>query len=152
MRNEYINASLIRRLLAIFYDLLLLLGVLFAVSACAVAFNKGEAVSHPAYYLALIATSFVFFGGFWIHGGQTLGMRTWKIKIITVTGNKVTWKHAAIRFCAAAVAIIPAGIGLFWMLFDSENLTWHDRLSATRLISLKVPKKDSQASVNEVVT
>ena len=143
MQNEYINASLVRRLLAIFYDLLLLLGVLFAVSACAVAFNKGEAVSHPAYYLVLIATAFVFFGGFWTHGGQTLGMRTWKIKIITDNGNKVTWKHAAIRFCAATLALIPAGIGFLWMLIDSERLAWHDRLSATRLISLKAPKKET---------
>jgi len=152
MDKKFINASLIRRLLALFYDLLLLLGVLFAVSACAVAVNKGEAVTHPAYYLALIGTTFVFFGGFWTHGGQTLGMRTWKIKIITDNGNKVTWKQAAIRFCAAAVAFIPAGIGLLWMLIDSERLAWHDRLSATRLISLKTPKKDAQTSVKDAVT
>ena len=152
MQKKYITASLIRRLLATFYDLLLLLGVLFTVSACAVAINKGEAVNHPAYYLVLIATTFVFFGGFWTNGGQTLGMRTWKIKIITDSGDKVTWKHAAIRFCAAAVAYIPAGIGLLWMLFDSERLAWHDRLSATRLISLKVPKKDRQASVKDTDT
>jgi len=146
MQKKYVTASLIRRLLAIFYDLLLLLGVLFAVSACAVALNKGESVSHPAYYLVLIATTFVFFGGFWTHGGQTLGMRTWKIKIIADNGNKVTWKQAAVRFCAAAVALIPVGIGFLWMLIDSERLAWHDRLSATRLISLKVPKKDAKAS------
>jgi len=142
MQNKPIAASLIRRLLAIFYDLLLLLGVLFAVSAFAVALNKGEAVTHPAYYLALLVTAFVFFGGFWTHGGQTLGMRTWKIKIIADEGDKVTWKQSAIRFVSAALALLPAGIGFIWMLFDSERLTWHDRLSATRLISLKVKKKD----------
>jgi len=152
MQKKYVTASLIRRLLAIFYDLLLLLGVLFAVSACAVALNKGEAVDHPAYYLVLIATTFVFFGGFWTNGGQTLGMRTWKIKIVADNAKKVTWKHAAIRFCAAALALIPVGIGLLWMLFDSERLAWHDRLSATRLISLKVPKKDVQASVKDAIT
>ena len=116
MQKKYVTASLIRRLLAIFYDLLLLLGVLFAVSACAVALNKGEAVDHPAYYLVLIATTFVFFGGFWTNGGQTLGMRTWKIKIVADNAKKVTWKHAAIRFCAAALALIPVGIGLLLSL------------------------------------
>jgi len=152
MQKKYVTASLIRRLLAIFYDLLLLLGVLFAVSACAVALNKGESVSHPAYYLALIVTTFLFFGGFWTHGGQTLGMRTWKIKIISDNGNKVTWRQAAMRFCAAVVALIPIGIGFLWMLIDSERLAWHDRWSTTRLISLKVSKKDTQASAEDALT
>ena len=140
MKNPPV-ASLTRRLLAIFYDFLLLLGVLFAVSAVAVAINRGQAVTHPLYYLALIATAFVFYGWFWTHGGQTLGMRTWKIKIVTNNGDKVTWKQSAIRFVAAAVAFLPAGIGLLWMLFDSNRLAWHDKMSSTRLISLKSSKK-----------
>lgn len=140
MQNKPV-ASLSRRLLAIFYDFLLLLGILFTVSACAVAINRGEAVTHPLYYLALLATTFVFYGWFWTHGGQTLGMRTWKIQIITDNGEKITWKRSAIRFAAAILALLPAGIGLLWMLFDSERLAWHDKMSSTRLISLKIPKK-----------
>ena len=136
-------ASLTRRLLAIFYDFLLLLGVLFTVSACAVALNRGEAVTHPLYYLILVATTFVFYGWFWTHGGQTLGMRTWKIQLVTDQGENLNWKRSAIRFAAAALAFIPAGIGLLWMLFDSERLAWHDKLSATRLISLKNSKMNA---------
>ena len=134
-------SSLTRRLMAMFYDFLLLLGVLFAVSACAVAINHGQAVTHPVYYLTLLATTFVFYGWFWTHGGQTLGMRTWKVQIITDKGEDVAWKQAAVRFAAAIVALLPAGIGLLWMLFDRDKLAWHDKLSATRLISLKVDKK-----------
>ncbi len=142
MKNPPV-ASLTRRLLAIFYDFLLLLGVLFAVSAVAVWINKGEAVTHPLYYVALIATTFVFYGGFWTHGGQTLGMRTWKIKLVTNTGDEVSWKQSAVRFAAATIALLPAGIGLLWMLFDSNRLAWHDKLSSTQLISLKTPKKST---------
>ena len=161
MQKITITATLARRLLAFLYDVLLLLGVLFAVSACAVAINKGEAVTHPAYYLSLILTTFVFFGWFWTHGGQTLGMRTWKIKITSDNGDKVSWKQSAIRFVTALVALLPAMmgliwwfddtklrlvailamlpvmLGLLWLLFDQERLAWHDKLSATRLISLK---------------
>jgi len=143
MLEKPIAASLIRRLLAIFYDVLLLLGVLFIVSACAVAINRGEAVTHPAYYLSLILTTFVFFGWFWTHGGQTLGMRTWKIKIISDQAGNLTWKQSAIRFLAAALSLLPAGIGLFSLLFDSERLTWYDKLSSTRLISLKHKKSSN---------
>lgn len=142
MHNKTASASLTRRLLAIFYDLLLLIGVLFVVSAGAVALNRGEAVTHPLYYVALAATAFLFFGGFWTHGGQTLGMRTWKIQLIANDQEKVTWKQAAIRFVSAALSLLPAGLGFLWMVFDPNRLTWHDKLSATQLISLKPRKKD----------
>ncbi len=140
MHTKPIAASLVRRLLALLYDVLLLLGVLFAVTAIAVALNTGEEVTHPAYYVCLVLTTFAFFGWFWTHGGQTLGMRTWKLKIISDISDSLTWKQAAIRFAAAAVALLPAGIGLIWVLFDPNKLAWHDRLSKTRLISLKVKK------------
>jgi len=142
------HASLTRRLLAIIYDLLLLLGVLFTVSGCAVAINRGEAVTHPLYYLALIATTFVFYGWFWTHGGQTLGMRTWKIQIVNDEGHDLSWKQAAVRFAAAFIALLPAGIGLIWMLFDSKRLAWHDKLSATRLISLKASEISAKDAEN----
>ncbi len=139
-------ASLTRRLLAIFYDLLLLIGILFSVSACAVALNRGEAVSHPLYYIALLVAAFIFYGWFWTHGGQTLGMRTWKIKVVTENGQPLTWKQSLIRFLAAIPALLPAGLGLFWMLFNSERLALHDRWSATRLISLKISRKPQGAN------
>ncbi len=145
MKTKSNAASFTRRLLALLYDLILLLAVLFAISAIAVAINKGEAATHPAYYLCLLLTTFVFFGWFWTHGGQTLGMRTWKIKIINDIDESLTWKQALIRFAAAALALIPAGIGLIWVLIDKESLAWHDRLSKTRLISLKAHKNAQQA-------
>ena len=134
MHDKNKTVSLLRRLMAMLYDVLLLLGVLFAVSAVAVAINKGEAVNHPVYYIALAIITFVFFGWFWTHGGQTLGMRTWKIKIIGDDEAPLSWKHSFIRFLAAVVALLPAGIGLFWMLIDREQLAWHDKLSSTRLV------------------
>jgi len=169
MQNLSITATVTRRLLASFYDVLLLLGILFAVSACAVAINKGVAVTHPAYYLSLFLTAFVFYGWFWTHDGQTLGMRTWKIKIISDKGDKVSWKQSAIRFTSALVvslpaitgliwlftddnkrfwavlALLPLVSGLIWLLYDRERLAWHDKLSATRLISLKAQDKATQS-------
>ncbi|MEN8260121.1 MAG: RDD family protein, partial [Pseudomonadota bacterium] len=72
-----------RRLGAIFYDSLLLLSVLFVATALILPFNEGEAFhSNQHYYpLFLLILSLLFFGWFWTHGGQTLGMRAWKIKV-----------------------------------------------------------------------
>lgn len=139
MKHEQTNASLFRRLAANFYDLLLLLGVLFVASAIAVAINGGVAVQHPAYYLALSLVTFGFFGWFWTHGGETLGLRTWRLRLISEKSDTVTWKQAAIRFVCAFIAYLPVGLGLLWMLVDKDKLALHDKLSSTRLIIL--PKR-----------
>ncbi len=138
MSNNSTAPGLLRRLVAIFYDLLLLLGILFVFSAIAVGLNGGQAVTHPAYYLALVIISFLFFGWFWTHGGQTLGMRTWRFELTDIQGNAIGWRQAAIRFAAAGFSLLPAGIGLLWIVFDSNNMALHDRLSSTRMV--KKPK------------
>ena len=163
IQTKTTTASLKRRLLALMYDFLLLLGILFAISACAVAINRGEAVDHPIYYLSLIITTFVFFGWFWTHGGQTLGMRTWKIQIISDEGDDLTWKQAAIRFSLSTIVLLPtiivitwalngfawyyitfallgAAIGLKWLLMDANGLAWHDKLSACLLYTSPSPR------------
>lgn len=142
MNQQSTNATLLRRIAAIVYDVLLLLGVLFAASAVAVALNHGKAVTHPAYYVAIVVISFLFFGWFWTHGGQTLGLRTWRLKITDENTDEVSWKQATIRFLAAFISFIPAGAGFFWMLIDKNKLTLHDRLSSTRIIS--IPKKSKK--------
>jgi uncharacterized RDD family membrane protein YckC len=93
-------------------------------------------------YLLLIA--FAFFGWFWVHGGQTLGMRAWRLRLVSADGGPVSWKQAAIRFAAALLSWSCLGLGFFWALIDREKRAWHDRLSGTRLILLpKRPKRGS---------
>lgn len=137
MNQQTTNATLLRRFAAIFYDLLLLTAVLLVFSAAAVAMNQGNAVSHPLYYLTLIVISFIFYGWFWTHGGQTLGLKAWKLQLTSDDQEAITWKQAAIRFIAAFPSLLPAGAGFFWMLLDKDRLTLHDRLSSTRIIRLQ---------------
>ncbi|MEM7259906.1 MAG: RDD family protein [Pseudomonadota bacterium] len=130
------SASLIRRIAAIFYDLLLLIGILFVVSAIAVWINRGEAVEHPLYYLALLIATYVFYGWFWTHGGQTLGLRTWRLRVVDNHGDTLNWRQSLHRFAAAWIAFLPAAAGLLWIIFDRDSLALHDRLSKTRIIVL----------------
>lgn len=125
----------LRRLAAISYDFMLLLAVLFLATVIALPINGGEAfTSHqPLYPLYLLSVSFVFYGWFWTHGGQTLGMRAWKIKLINDQTGAVTWSQAAIRFVVAIVSWLCVGLGFFWCLFNQQRLCWHDSLSKTRL-------------------
>jgi len=141
---------LIKRLFAILYDLFLLISLLLIVggiiSTLAINyFNNGHAITdtHPAhtpYQIILLSNffllSFLFFGWFWTHGGQTLGMRTWRIQLISESGGAISWKIAFVRFLAGLLSIMCFGLGFLWSLADAEKRTWHDILSHTRLIKL----------------
>ncbi len=126
---------LFRRLGAIFYDALLLLGVLFLATALLLPFSGEEAFSpnHPLYSLYLLFTTYLFFCGFWTRGGQTLGMRAWKIKVVDANGKGLNWIQATLRFFAALPSWLFLGLGFIWILFNKERNGWHDLLSNTRI-------------------
>ncbi len=132
------RCGLPRRLAAILYDTMLLLAVLFIATALVMPLTGGEAVGANDPFLStyLIGVAFLFFGGFWTHGGQTLGMRAWRIRLQTREGQAITWRHAGLRFLVAIVSWGVAGLGFLWALFDREGLTWHDRASGTVLVVL----------------
>jgi len=132
-----------RRLAAMFYDGLLLVALWFLVTALLLAVSGGYMADpdRPLWLLStlrvsLLLVTFMFFAGFWTHGGQTLGMRAWRLKLISASGDPVTWKQALWRFAAAIPSIGAFGLGLIWMLLDKERCAVHDRLSGTRLILL----------------
>jgi uncharacterized RDD family membrane protein YckC len=84
--------------------------------------------------LCLLAIVVAFFCGFWVHGGQTLGMRAWRIRLVTDDGAPLGWLRAAARFSAALVALAPAGLGFWWALRDERKRAWHDRWTRTRVV------------------
>ena len=124
-----------RRIAIIIYDSLLLLALLFLATAIALPFNEGEAFASAQYLFPayLLFVSFIFYGWFWTHGGQTLGMKTWKIKIQTFSKQPITWKHAFIRFVMAIFSWLFFGLGFFWLFIDKQKYTWHDHFSKTAL-------------------
>jgi len=123
----------LRRLVAVLYDSLLLLAVLFFATAMLLPLNHGAAFTpdqffYPAY---LLLVSFAFYGWFWTHGGQTLGLRAWKIAVLSEDGRPITWRQAALRFVCALLSWGCLGLGFWWILIDQDRKAWHDRLSKT---------------------
>ena len=129
-------ASLPRRFGAILYDSLLVLALMFMGSLPFVAVRGGEPVDpgNTPYRLTLVLIAYVFFVGFWAGHGRTLGMQAWRLLIQTPDGTKPGVRHASLRFVAAVLSWMPAGLGFWWQLWDRDGLTWHDRLSGTRLV------------------
>ena len=135
--------SLLRRLGAVLYDTLLLLSVLFIATALVLVLTGGEAIpaGNPFFSSYLLFICFMFYGWFWTHGGQTLGMRAWKIRVQQRNGAAISWWQAMLRFLSAIVSWLALGLGFLWMLVDRDKLTWHDRCSKTVLVLLKPPKR-----------
>jgi uncharacterized RDD family membrane protein YckC len=126
--------NLLRRLAAIFYDLLLLLSVLFVATALILPFNAGEAFTqHGFYSIYLLTLSFIFYGWFWTHGGQTLGLRAWKLQVLTIDQQPISWTQAFWRFIGAIVSWSLFGLGFGWSLLDKGNRCWHDIVSNTNI-------------------
>lgn len=126
------------RLGALVYDAFLLAGILFLATAALLPVHGGLAFkpNNPLYTLYLLAVAFLFYGWFWTRGGQTLGMRAWKIALLSKVGGRVSWKQAALRFLAAFVSLGAFGLGFFWAWIDKEKRCWHDIVSNTRLVRL----------------
>ena len=135
-------ATLPRRLAAMLYDSLLVVAIWMVVGAIAVALNDGEAVRGPVFNSVLFLSAFLFFAGFWSRNGQTLGMQAWQLRVQTPEGYPISLMQALLRFFTAAVSLLCLGMGYWWMLFDKEGLTWHDRYSETRVVRIPKPKKN----------
>jgi len=122
--------SFLCRLTIVIYDLFLLIAVLFLATALLLPFNSGVAFTHEQifYPIYLLIVSFLFYGWFWTHGGQTLGLRAWKAKVLTFEQQPINWTQALVRF---ATAFACCGLGLLWILLDKHRRSWHDYLSKT---------------------
>jgi uncharacterized RDD family membrane protein YckC len=134
-------AGLGRCIAAALYDSFLLLGILFIATGIAVAVNDGEAVTTGGIWFKayLLAAGFPYFGWCWTRGGQTLGMKSWHIKLQRVDGQAVQLRDAALRYLMATLSWLVFFLGYLWMLFDSKRRSWHDIASATRLVT--IPQK-----------
>lgn len=121
---------------AILYDTLLVAAVLFLVTIPFIALRGGEAVepSDFLYQLSLLVVTYAFFVGFWTSKGRTLGMQSWGLQLEGKDQRRATLGQATIRFFAAILSWAVAGLGFLWQLWDKDKLTWHDRLSGTRLV------------------
>ncbi|HVT34639.1 MAG TPA: RDD family protein, partial [Nevskiaceae bacterium] len=131
-------AALPRRLIAALYDALLLLA-LWMITALADAIVRRISALPPninALRLCLFLVGLAFFGWFWTHGGQTLGMRAWRLQVRRDDGAPLRWPVAAVRYAAAYLSWALAGIGILWSLVDARRRCLHDIVSGTEVVLL----------------
>ena len=130
-------AGLRRRLASMLYESLLLIGVLAATFMLPhIALGMAFDVRLPGLLLWLHV--FVVFGAYfiwyWRHGGQTLAMQTWKLKLVMADDSPPPLSRLLLRYALAWSSVLPGGIGLLWAIFDRDRQFLHDRLAGTRIV------------------
>jgi uncharacterized RDD family membrane protein YckC len=132
-----------RRVAALVYDLLLLAALLMIFTGGALFFTHGAAVvpdTAGAWVYVYRAGLIGVIGGYylinWLRSGQTLGMRAWRLRVVSETGRPLALKAAVLRAVFGALAWMPAALGVLWLYLDPDHLAVHDRLSKTRVIRL----------------
>lgn len=128
------------RLLAMVYDAVIALALLFVISALSLAVMPGHKPVTPgsaASYGVFVAI-WVVFGLYatlsWRLGGQTIGMKPWRLKVLTANGLRPGWRALCIRY---AVASLTLGAALLWSVFDRERRGLHDIAAGTVFVRLQ---------------
>lgn len=137
------NAGVLRRLGAMFYDLLLVIAVIMALTALMLTFTGGEAVTvgpyskwKHAFQLLEVVVIVIYFGVPWTRSGQTLGMQAWRLRVEREDGTRLSWIDVIKRLAAATVSLVLAFAGYWWIWIDRDKLAWHDRWTRTRVVVL----------------
>ena len=133
------HAGLLRRLGAMLYDGCLLAGVMIVAAIPLPFFQSaadGSVWVRTLIQIYLVLVCFLFFGWFWTHGGQTLGMRAWRLQLRGIDGQDLAWSTAVVRFTGALLSWLALGLGFFWVALDPQNRAWHDRLSKSIVVVL----------------
>lgn len=134
-------AGLFRRLAAMFYDLLLVIAVLAILTFALLPLSGGEAILTSSqgwlgrlYHALQLLLAFGYFGLCWTRGGQTLGMKAWRIRLERMDGRFAGWGDALLRFTTGAASVLLAVFGL-WRL-RMPGWSWSDLAGVLLLLPL----------------
>lgn len=119
------------------YESLLLLGVLaatFMLPHIVLGMVFDVRLPGSMLWLHVFLVFGAYFIWYWRHGGQTLAMQTWKLKLVMADGSPPPLSRLLLRYALAWPSVLPGGIGLLWALFDRDRQFLHDRLAGTRIV------------------
>jgi uncharacterized RDD family membrane protein YckC len=138
------------RLLSLAYEGVLLFGILFVAAYLFLGLARDAQsgllrLVFQVYVLAVCGAYFVFC---WARSGQTLPMKTWRIRLVTEQGKPLAIRQAFRRYLLAVPGVL-SGIGVLWAFVDRDRQFLHDRLASTRIVRVEEQRTEGRAPRTE---
>jgi uncharacterized RDD family membrane protein YckC len=135
-----INAGLMRRLLALLYDSILIIGIYMSY-VILVTYLNGSALESQIEILFLqfsfIIFIFLFYCYFWkFNNGQTLGMQVWKIKLVSSGNEEININKMVLRCALSMIFSLVFLSNFIFIIFNKERKTLGDYFSKTKLLKV----------------
>ena len=129
-------AGIARRLASLLYESLLAFAVVFFAGLLfyGAASGRLSGLIRSLFQIYLIVILGLYFVWCWHRGGQTLPMKTWKLRLASADGGPVSVLRAALRYLLACLSVGLAGTGFVWAVFDRDRQFLHDRLAGSRIV------------------
>ncbi|MDA9595173.1 RDD family protein [SAR86 cluster bacterium] len=133
-----IYAGLMRRLLALLYDSILIIGIYMSY-VILVTYLNGSALESQIEILFLqfsfIIFIFLFYCYFWkFNNGQTLGMQVWKIKLVSSGNEEININKMVLRCALSMIFSLVFLSNFIFIIFNKERKTLGDYFSKTKLL------------------
>jgi uncharacterized RDD family membrane protein YckC len=79
--------------------------------------------------------------GMWVWRGTTVGGAIFGLKCVRTNGEPLDWTVAIVRALGSCLSFFALGIGFFWVAWDRDRQSWHDKISDTMIV--KMPRSIS---------
>jgi uncharacterized RDD family membrane protein YckC len=132
-------AGIARRAASMVYESLLAFAIAFFAGLLFYGAAKDQLSGfiRNIFQVYLIVVLGLYFVWCWHRGGQTLPMKTWKLRLVSTDGEPVSLRQAALRYLLACLSLAGAGAGFVWAVFDRDRQFLHDRLAGTRIVRIE---------------
>ena len=88
------------------------------------------------YVFVVLLVSVSYFPFFWARGGQTPGMRFFRLRVVSdVDGSRISGGTAVIRLIGLWISFLIFYLGIIWILVDGRRRGWHDLIAGTIVIT-----------------
>jgi uncharacterized RDD family membrane protein YckC len=114
------TSSLRRRLACMVYEGVLLFGVLmiFGTLYSSLTGQRHALVGRHGLQAFVFVVLAIYFGWFWSHGGQTVAMKAWHVRLVSQSGGAVSEWRATARYVLSWLWFVPS-------LIMASLADWH---------------------------
>ncbi len=128
-----------RRFIALIYDVIIVASIIFVGTFIAImlvsaiwgkqAMEEGLLYENNLFRVYLFSLWFGYYAVSWMRGGQTLGMKPWRMYVLDNKKNYIDFKQSLLRFSSGFL-----GLGLFLIPFHKEKKALQDIVSSSQTL------------------